>query len=64
MAAGQDGKQGTFDVALAARATAAWSLVHGYAMLLLENRLKGTLANLPIDEEAFFDAVLQSVRTV
>jgi AcrR family transcriptional regulator len=64
MATGQGTEAGKLDLALAARATAGWSLVHGYAMLLLENRLKGTLAALPIDEAEFFDSVLQSVRTV
>jgi len=50
-------------VAAAARATALWSLVHGYAMLLIDGRLRGTLASLPQDmaPEAFFQMVLESV---
>lgn len=48
---------------LAARATAGWALVHGYTMLMLEGRLKGTLAALPDqDAETFFDAVLDALQ--
>lgn len=40
-----------------------WSLVHGYAMLMLDGRLNGTLAALQgeITAETFFDAVLDAV---
>jgi len=45
-----------------ARATASWSLVHGFAMLLLDGRLQNTLSLLPgtsVDEllEAVLDAL-------
>lgn len=49
-------------LAVAARATAAWAVVHGYVMLMVEGRLKGTLAALPgTDAETLFDAVLDTV---
>jgi AcrR family transcriptional regulator len=60
----QDAQQPEPSLKLAARATASWALVHGYAMLLLENRLRGTLAVLPINELEFFDHVVQSMRAV
>lgn len=48
----------------AAQATALWSLVHGFAVLMIEGRLKGTLAALPppagLDE--LIDAVLGTTR--
>ena len=45
---------------LAARATASWALVHGFAMLLLDGRLRHTLASLPgeADANALLEAVL------
>ncbi|MCR0981484.1 TetR/AcrR family transcriptional regulator [Roseomonas populi] len=48
----------------AAEGIALWSLVHGYAMLMLDGRLKGTLGALPgpPDELAFAEAVLGAVR--
>lgn len=50
-------------LATTAQATARWALVHGYAVLLLEGRLKGALAALPQDigETGLFDAVLDSI---
>jgi hypothetical protein len=38
----------------------AWSLVHGFAMLLLDDRLKQLIAKLPpgVDEMAFLPAIL------
>jgi AcrR family transcriptional regulator len=49
---------------LAARATASWALVHGFAMLLLDGRLRHTLASLPgkPDAETLLDAVLEATR--
>ena len=50
---------------LAARATASWALVHGFAMLLLDGRLKNTLASLPRDDRsivALLEAVLEVTR--
>jgi AcrR family transcriptional regulator len=46
-----------------AQGVALWSLVHGYAVLLLDGRLNGALAALPAGhtETAFFDAVLGAV---
>ncbi len=50
---------------LAARATASWALVHGFAMLLLDGRLQNTLASLPkgTSVDALLDAVLDVTRT-
>jgi AcrR family transcriptional regulator len=49
---------------LAARATASWALVHGFAMLLLDGRLRHTLASLPgqPDANALLEAVLDVTR--
>ena len=48
---------------LAARSTASWALVHGFAMLLLDGRLQNTLASLPDgNEDALLEAVLDAVR--
>jgi len=48
----------------AARATASWALVHGFAMLLLDGRLKNTLASLPegADADTLLEAVLDATR--
>jgi AcrR family transcriptional regulator len=43
-----------------ARAAARWSLVHGFAVLLLEGRLKGMLTEAGTDEDDLFDAVLDA----
>jgi AcrR family transcriptional regulator len=50
-------------VTTAAQATALWSLVHGYAMLMLDGRLVNTLAGLPEPHtpESFLRIVLESV---
>lgn len=49
---------------LAARATASWALVHGFAMLLLDGRLRHTLALLPgkADANVLLEAVLDVTR--
>jgi AcrR family transcriptional regulator len=49
---------------LAARATASWALVHGFAMLLLDGRLRNTLASLPGggNVDALLEAVLDVTR--
>jgi AcrR family transcriptional regulator len=50
---------------LAARATASWALVHGFAMLLLDGRLQHTLASLPKADgnaDALLEAVLDITR--
>jgi AcrR family transcriptional regulator len=48
---------------LVAQAAAMWSLVHGYAMLLLDGRLNGMIASLPgDDEDSFLDLVLSTTR--
>jgi AcrR family transcriptional regulator len=48
---------------VAARGTASWALVHGFAMLLLDGRLKNTMASLPgVDIDAFLEAVLDVTR--
>jgi AcrR family transcriptional regulator len=50
-------------IELAARATASWALVHGFAMLLLDGRLKNTMASLPgVDVDTFVEAVLDVTR--
>jgi hypothetical protein len=40
----------------------AWSLVHGFAMLLLDDRLKQLVTRLPpdVDEMAFLPAILSA----
>ena len=50
---------------IAARATASWALVHGFAMLLLDGRLQNTLASLPDrnDVDVLLEAVLDVTRT-
>src|SRR5882757_1174844 len=49
---------------LAARATASWALVHGFAMLLLDGRLQHTIATLPDGDgaEGLLEAVLDATR--
>lgn len=47
---------------LAARATASWALVHGFAMLLLDGRLQNTLSMLPKGTNA--DTLLEAVLDV
>ncbi|MFO1109617.1 MAG: TetR-like C-terminal domain-containing protein [Bradyrhizobium sp.] len=49
---------------LAARATASWALVHGFATLLLDGRLRHTLAMLPegTNADALLEAVLDLTR--
>ena len=49
---------------LAARATASWALVHGFAMLLLDGRLRNTIASLPDGDGAdgLLEAVLDATR--
>jgi AcrR family transcriptional regulator len=49
---------------IAARATASWSLVHGFAMLLLDGRLRNTISLLPgeANAELLLDAVLEATR--
>jgi AcrR family transcriptional regulator len=46
----------------AAKITAAWSLVHGFAMLTLDNRLKPLLARMPdgTDEMTLLAAILRT----
>lgn len=49
---------------LAARGTASWALVHGFAMLLLDGRLQHTLSMLPkgTDADKLLEAVLDVTR--
>ncbi len=50
-------------IEVAARATASWALVHGFSMLLLDGRLKNTMASLPgVDVDTFLEAVLDVTR--
>jgi hypothetical protein len=48
----------------AASIAAAWSLVHGFAMLLLDGRLKPLLARLPpgTDADALLAAIFSGVK--
>ena len=54
--------QATLTVPQAAQMVIAWSLVHGFAMLLLDDRLKQLIAKLPpgVDEMAFLPAILSA----
>ena len=48
---------------LAARATASWALAHGFAMLLIDGRLRNTLASIPkTSVDMLLDAVLDALR--
>ncbi len=50
-------------IEVAARATGSWSLVHGLSLLLLDGRLKNTMASLPgVDVETFLEAGLDVAR--
>jgi AcrR family transcriptional regulator len=50
-------------IEVAARGTASWALVHGFSMLLLDGRLKNTMASLPgVDIDTFLEAVLDVTR--
>jgi len=48
----------------AAQIVAAWSLVHGFAMLLLDGRLRSLLARLPpgVDATALLDAIFTGAK--
>jgi AcrR family transcriptional regulator len=49
-------------LAQAARLVAVRSLVHGFVVLLLENRLRGVMASVPgADAETLLDAVMESL---
>jgi hypothetical protein len=52
--------QATLTLPQAAQMVVAWSLVHGFAMLLLDDRLKQLVARLPpgVDEMAFLPEIL------
>jgi Na+/serine symporter len=54
--------QATLTLPQAAQMVVAWSLVHGFAMLLLDDRLKQLIAKLPpgVDEMAFLPAILSA----
>src|SRR5262247_4037620 len=54
--------QATLTLPQAAQMLVASSLVHGFAMLLLDNRLKQLIARLPasVDEMAFLPAILSA----
>jgi hypothetical protein len=49
---------------IAAQSIALWSLVHGFAVLMLDGRLEGTLKALPgrEDSESLLQAVLTTTR--
>ena len=54
--------QATLTLPQAAQMVVAWSLVHGFAMLLLDDRLKQLIAKLPpgVDEMALLPAILSA----
>ncbi len=54
-------RQGQPTLAQVARAVRAWSMVHGYAMLLLDGRLDPTLSSLSQGCGADADALLRAV---
>jgi AcrR family transcriptional regulator len=49
---------------IAASAVASWSLVHGFAMLLLDGRLQNTIASLPgnASADALLEAMLDAIQ--
>jgi AcrR family transcriptional regulator len=55
----------TLTLPQAAGIVAAWSLVHGFAMLLLDGRLKGLMSRLPpgTDADALLDAIFSGSRS-
>jgi hypothetical protein len=57
--------EATLTLAQAASFVAAWSLVHGFAMLLLDGRLKPVLARLPagVDAGALLSAIFAGSKT-
>ena len=57
-----DGRQS--GARIAARAAAQWSLVHGFAVLLLDGRLEGIIESLPDGQDAdhLLEAVLANTR--
>jgi len=62
--AGRPGQESVSPEIATAQAIAMWSLVHGYAVLMLEGRLRGMLAVLPEapNPEDFFQHVLEAVK--
>jgi len=54
--------QATLTLPQATQMVVAWSLVHGFAMLLLDDRLKQLIAKLPpgVDEMTFLPAILSA----
>ena len=56
--------ESTLTLPQAASIAAAWSLVHGFAMLLLDGRLKGLLSRLPpgTDADVLLSAVFSTRR--
>ncbi len=48
---------------MAARIAGVWSLVHGFAVLLIDNRLGGLLGTLPPGDDAdtLLDAMLDAI---
>jgi len=61
---GKGGAEAPQALARAGRMVAAWSLVHGFAMLLIDGRLAGLLSHMPgtIGIEALLDEVLGGGR--
>lgn len=48
----------------AASIAASWSLVHGFAMLLLDDRLKGLMTRLPagVDDKVLLGAIFAGAK--
>lgn len=59
----QPSEAGVAPVLAIARATALWSLVHGFSVLLIDNRLGGLLGALPPGDDAdtLLDAMLDAI---
>jgi WHG domain-containing protein len=63
IAKAQPSQGGAAPVQAIARATALWSLVHGFSVLMIDNRLGGLLAALPPGDDAdtLLDAMLDAI---
>jgi AcrR family transcriptional regulator len=63
IARAQPAEGGAASVQAIARATALWSLVHGFSVLLIDNRLGGLLGALPPGDDAdtLLDAMLDAI---
>jgi AcrR family transcriptional regulator len=56
----EENLEGSLTLAQAAHVASAWSLVHGFAMLLLDGRLKPLMSRLPADADALLAVMLDA----